>query len=137
MDPGYGVLPNPKLDENQESYWHMAEGEACLMALPADADNIEKTDVLLTYWAYSSDEVVEAFYETTLKHKRLDTPDDAEMLDIIRENMRYELGVLMDFGIQAVLNESFNNGNLMSTYQKNSKRIEKIIERNFKQFLEE
>jgi len=137
MDPGYGILPNPKLDANQESYWHMAEGEACLMALPADADNIAKTDAIITYWAYSSDEVIDAFYEITLKHKRFDSPDDAEMLDIIRSSMRYELGVLLDFGIQAVLNESFDNGNLMSTYQKNSKRIEKMIESSFKQFLEE
>ena len=137
MVPGYGVLPNPKLDENQKSYWHIADPEACLMALPADADNIEKTDAIITYWAYASDEVIDAFYEITLKRKRFDSPDDAEMLDIIRSSIRYELSILIDFGIQSVLNESIANGNLMSNYERSSKMIAKRIEECFGSFIEE
>lgn len=131
MERGYGVLPNPKMDETQNSYYHLVDKFACAMVLPADADNIEKTDVIVNYWAYASDELIDGFYETTLKHKRFDAPDDAEMLDLVRSTIVYDVLDLIDVGIQIALDQAIESGNVASTFKQNEKKINKTIEKYF------
>jgi hypothetical protein len=89
------------------------------------------TDVLLTAWAYKSKELVDAYYETTLNHKRYNSPDDSEMLDLIRGSVRYEMSMLCDLGISGVISSAYSSGNLMSDYAKNEKRITKVMEKTF------
>ena len=131
MDPGYGVLPNPKLDETQEQYYHLSDPYSCAWAIPGGNSKIEMTDVLLTAWAYQSKDLVDAYYETTLKHKRYNSPDDSEMLDLIRGSVRYEMSMLCDLGISGVISSAYSSGNLMSDYAKNEKRIVKVMEKTF------
>lgn len=131
MDPGYGVLPNPKLTEEQDSYYHLVDQYSCAWAIPSDNDDIEKTDILFTAWNYMSDEAMEAYYEKTLKHKRMDSPDDAEMLDIIRTNTRYEISLVLDFGVAGIISGAYKSGNLASQYARKIKTIEKTIDKLF------
>jgi hypothetical protein len=131
MDPGYGVLPNPKLDETQEQYYHLSDPYSCAWAIPGGNSKPEMTDVLLTAWAYKSKDLVDAYYETTLKHKRYNSPDDSEMLDLIRGSVRYEMSMLCDLGISGVISSAYSSGNLMSDYAKNEKRITKVMEKTF------
>lgn len=83
-----------------------------------------------------SDEVLEAYYEKTLKHKRMDSPDDAEMLDIVRTNTRYEISLILDFGVANVINTGYQSGNLASTYARMSRTIEKMIDKKFGQLVD-
>ena len=136
MDPGFGILPNPKLDEAQESYYHLIDSNACILAIPVDVRNIEMVDILLDDWAYMSDEVIDAYYETTLKGKRFNAPDDSEMLDIVRATTRYEISNLASFGISEMLHEAFSTGNLMSVYTSRSKVIDVKINRLYKDIVE-
>ncbi|MBQ7982805.1 MAG: extracellular solute-binding protein [Clostridia bacterium] len=130
MESEYGILPNPKYDENQESYYHLMDQFACAWAIPTTNAAPEKTDILMNYWGYlSSNTLVDAFYETTIKYKRLNAPEDAEMLDIIRGTIRYEISMIADTGIMDVLNAAVKSGNLMSEYEKKSKSIEKRLEK--------
>lgn len=134
MDPGYGVLPNPKLTEEQDGYYHLVDQYSCAWAIPSDNDEIEKTDILFTAWNFMSDEAVEAYYEKTLKHKRMDSPDDAEMLDIIRTNTRYELSLIVDLGIGNVISVAYKNSTgsaLSRAYKGSQKSIEAKIEKFF------
>lgn len=135
MDPGYGVLPNPKFDETQEQYYHLSDPFSCAWAIPGGNSKIEMTDVLLTAWAYNSKELVDAYYETTLKHKRYNSPDDSEMLDIIRASVRYEMSMLSDLGISGVISSAYSSGNLMSEYAKAEKRITKLMDKLFADFI--
>ena len=68
---------------------------------------------------------MDAFYETTIKYKRLNAPEDAEMLDIVRGSIRYEIAMIADLGVTDVLNAALKNGNLISSYEKQAKRIGK------------
>ena len=129
MDPGFGILPNPKLDEEQDSYYHLVDLYACIFAIPSDVQNIEMVDIILDDWAYMSRDVIDAYYETTLKHKRFNAPDDSEMLDIVRSTTRYEISTIASIGISSMLNEAFQSGNLMSTYKKSEKVISKQIQK--------
>ncbi len=130
MTSEYGILPNPKFDEQQESYYHLMDEFACAWAIPTTNANPEKTDVVMNWWSYlSSNTLVDAFYETTIKYKRLNAPEDAEMLDIVRGSIRYEIGTIADLGVMPVLDGAFNSGNLMSTYEKRAKSITKKFEK--------
>ena len=135
MDPGYGVLPNPKLDETQETYYHLVDNYSCAWSLPANPRNIEMTDIIFTCWNYLSDEVVDGYYEKTLKLKKFNAPDDAEMLDIIRDTTRYEISMICNLGISNVIANAYSSGNLMSEYAKSEKQINKLIEKTFADFI--
>ncbi len=136
MDPGYGVLPNPKLDENQENYYHLSDPFNCAWAIPAGVQKKEMVDVLLTAWAYNSADLVEAYYETTLKYKRFNAIDDAEMLDIIRGSIRYEISMLCSLGIAEVISGVTDSGKFMSTYASREKMINNNIDKFFGKFME-
>ncbi len=130
MKSEYGILPNPKLDETQENYYHLMDPYACAWSIPTTNENLEKTDVILNWWSYlSSGSLVDAFYETTIKYKRLNAPEDAEMLDIVRGNIRYEMATIADLGVMNVINEALQSGNLMSTYETHKKSIEEKCEK--------
>ena len=135
MDPGYGVLPNPKLDETQETYYHLVDNYACAWSLPANPRDLEMTDVLFTYWNYLSDDVVDGYYEKTLKLKKFNAPDDAEMLDIIHSTTRYEISMICNLGISGVISNAYSSGNLMSEYAKSEKMINKLIDKTFADFI--
>ena len=87
-------------------------------------------------WGYLSGDLVEAFYETTMKKKRADAPEDAAMLDMVRASVRYELGTILDFGIAGVIDNAYKSGNLISSYEKQSGVIEKKIAGALKNFVE-
>lgn len=130
MESEYGILPNPKLDESQKSYYHLVDQCSCAWAIPTTNSNTEMLDVLMNYWGYlSSNSLVDAFYETTVKYKRLNAPDDTEMLDVVRSTIRYELATIMDIGILGLLDDSVKNGDLASNYEKNRKKYEKNLEK--------
>lgn len=130
MESEYGILPNPKYDETQESYHHLMDPFACGWSIPTTVADVEMVDVIMNYWGYlSSNSLVDAFYETTIKYKRLNAPEDAEMLDIIRDSIRYEITYIADLGIDAVLSTAVTKGNLASSYEKNAKRIDKMLEK--------
>ena len=127
MEPGYGVLPNPKLDEKQENYYHLVDPYSCAWFMPSDPADAAFTDMIFTAWAYHSGEVREAYFEKTLKYKRMDAPDDSEMLDLIFRSMRYEVSTLCDLGISGMLVKAFKNGSLISTYEKDETAINKKL----------
>ena len=132
MEPGYGVLPNPKLDEEQSSYYHLVDQYSCAWFMPSNPVDVDFTDAIFTAWAFYSDEVVDAYYEKTLKHKRLNAQEDAEMLDIIRSSLRYEISLICNLGVADVISSAYNTGNLASAYASSQKRIDKLREKTFK-----
>ena len=131
MERGFGVLPNPKLDEEQEAYYHMIDEWSCAWYIPSDTVTLEKTDILFTAWNYMSLPVVDAFYEKTLKLKRADAPEDSEMLDIVRQNPRYEISLIFDLGIANIVTDAFEHDNFASTYARKIKAAEKMIDKKF------
>ena len=92
----FGVLPLPKYDESQNNYactidpYHFT----CIALPKTGAGNLEKVTFMLEAMAYyNSEKVVDLYYETTLKFKRLNADDSKaeEMLDIIFSNRIIDL----------------------------------------------
>lgn len=124
MEDEYGMLPNPKLDEEQESYYHLMDAFAPMMFLPATLEDPEMLGLCLEYWSWlSSTSVKEAYYETTMKKKRVNAPDDAEMLDIVRNSCQYEITYIYDTGALGILRNAASKGNLMSSWASQEKAV--------------
>ena len=100
-DIHYGLLPMPKVDENQDDYTTTVTVYWCTaFALPIT--NIEKLDATcyaLEAMAYHGmKEVTPEYYEHTLKDKRFEDPESLEMLDLIFRNRTYDMGAVFNFG---------------------------------------
>lgn len=136
MEPGYGVLPNPKYDAQQENYYHMMDEYACIWGIPSNIQRVDMIDVILNAWAASSAELVDAYYERTLKYKRFDAPDDSEMFDIIRGSIKHELSMMLDLGIVTVIRNAYDSGSSVTAmYARSQRTIEKKIQNMFKDFI--
>lgn len=136
MEDRYGILPNPKLDESQSDYYHLIDPYAPVWALSSIQKQLDLTGAAMEAWGYLSDELVDAFYETTMKKKRVDAPEDAAMLDMVRSSVRYEIATVLDLGVSAVIDTAYKSGNLVSSYEKQAGVIEKKMANALKNFTE-
>ncbi len=93
----YGVLPMPKYDEQQESYYTFQHDQYTIMCIPTtiDDDRIEEIGAFLEAFHYEGYRIVQpAYYETTLRTKLVHNPDSVEMMDKIIEGIRMEVGII-------------------------------------------
>lgn len=116
MKPGYGILPNPKYDVQQKEYHHLVDWYSVAWVMPAAVRDVDKADAVMSYWSYlSQDTLLEAFYETTIKSKRLNAPEDAEMLDIVLATRQYEIAAIADTGLLSMFSNASSGKGLMSS----------------------
>ena len=88
-----GILPMPKYQESQESYYHFADGNCLnLLALPT-GNNSRLNDITFIMNAMcveSANTLNPAFYDTCLRGRYSYDPESAEMLDIIFDSYYIE-----------------------------------------------
>ena len=88
---GFGLVPYPLYDETVESYHSTADAGVHSPIVPYNAPDPERTSIILealTIEGYN--QVLPAFYETTLKIKYTDDDADKDMLDIIRATRTFD-----------------------------------------------
>lgn len=97
MTSPYGILPYPKYDETQSEYYSEVSSLASIFAIPStyrtdmSTAGPARTGMILEYMAAKSNEILlPKYYEEVLHKQRLDSEDDREMMDIIRNSIRYE-----------------------------------------------
>ena len=129
MESPNGIIPMPKLDEEQDRYYNLVDEYATAWVIPSSSAKTEMTDILLEYMAYSSAPLVDVVYEITLKNKRMDAPEDAAMLDLIRETTLYEITFIMNVGIREMLETAVENGNLASSFASSEASISTQMEK--------
>ena len=90
----FGILPFPKLDENQEKYKTMPQNGYTMFCTPVTVQNTEKVGAIMEAMSSESRKtVVPAFYEIALKTKYARDEESAEMIDIIREGISYNFAM--------------------------------------------
>ncbi len=139
MDDNYGVLPLPKYDSNQENYCHHVDSCAAVFALPSanrtdsvDSASYERTGIILEYMASKSNELLlPAYYDVTLQDQNMDDERDKDMLDIIKDSIRYEWTDIVqlggDNGISKTVSAMFTSGNPQSTYDRQKNRLTNLL----------
>lgn len=100
MDDGFGILPLPKYDEDQKDYiCTVQEWCATMLSVPKNAENLERTSVILeTLCSASVSTITEAYYDVTLQRKRTQDEESREMLDIIFASRIFDTVYAYNFG---------------------------------------
>ncbi len=120
MTDNFGILPFPKYDENDD-YANRLEADECWgYAIPVSASDTERSAIVLEALAYNSAEIIEAYYDLTLKTKTARDEASKDMLDIIISSKTYDLGDVYGWGsVNAVMRTAAqNNGGFASEYAK-------------------
>ncbi|MBE6633973.1 MAG: extracellular solute-binding protein [Ruminococcaceae bacterium] len=93
-DIHYGVLPAPKLTEEQAQYYSISVGgEVACVARSIKPEEIENVSILIEAMSsLSSTNLVPVYKENTLKSRYSNAPEDAEMLQMIFDTTIFDLG---------------------------------------------
>ncbi|MBQ7010364.1 MAG: hypothetical protein IJN63_01545 [Clostridia bacterium] len=99
-DLEYGILPMPKLSEEQENYYCGFAGyQTAMYCIPVDVYDEEISGVISEAMAYHSKLLVTpAYYDRTLIGRNVQDPESEETLNIIFANRIYDLGLFYKVG---------------------------------------
>ena len=92
MENDFGIIPYPKLDENQERYYSRVSYYNAPI-VPITNNTPEKTGAVLEYFNYvSHDTVIPAYCDVVLYGKVTRDEDSRDMLDIIFNSRVVDIG---------------------------------------------
>lgn len=134
MNTDFGILPIPKYDEIQESYYTVCADNATLFALPTTCVKTELIGAALeALSAESCRTVIPTYYEVALKVKYSRDDESCQMLDILHDGRQYNMGYMycLPLGIEGTILRQIlaENSNLTSFYKRNQKKYEKYLEK--------
>lgn len=112
MEDDFGMVPMPKFDESQDSYWgSMQAWNSMVYAVPKTASDIERTAAILEYFSFASvDTLTPAYFDTVLAEKVARDEDSIEMLNIIFDSRIIDLGLVYNWGsVSDLLKNSVTN----------------------------
>ena len=134
MESDFGLLPPPKLDEQQESYMvYNSPSWTTYTAVPKTIkdENLNFIgDVMNALGYYGHEHIYTALIDTAITYKSLRDEGNREMMELIYANRIFDLADIYDFGgISSMMNSfiSGNSTNFTSMYKSYSKIIEKQI----------
>ncbi len=100
MENDFGILPYPKLTEVQENhYTTISPFNSQFICIPVVNSDINRTGTLteaLSY--YGEKDITPALYDVTLKGQSARDSESSEMLDIIFDNLIYDIGYYYQVG---------------------------------------
>ena len=111
----YGIIPLPKIDDDQDQYVSMVVNYASSLGIPATTPNIEQTCVILeNLAAYSYKLVRYEYYDVVVQGRTVRDNDSIEMLDIIFGHTelgktRIEIDMLYSLGLMDEIRKSMSD----------------------------
>jgi len=96
----FGIIPLPKFDEEQESYYAPSGDMVYVVVIPVTAPDPEFSAYMTQLVACEAKNyLTPAYYETTLKSRDARDDESEKMLDeYIFANLRFDVGAVYDFG---------------------------------------
>ena len=134
----YGVLPYPKLNEEQDDYYTMVDGAHNVIAVPNVPIDTEYVGIIIeALCAETYKQVVPEYLDVCLKKRYSSSPEDAEMIDKCVENRIFDFGYIYDgygsaFGL---LPQKMANGG-RSDFVSYYKKYEKIAMKTYNTYLD-
>ena len=81
MQSDFGIIPTPKLDDSQETYF-ISPDKTKSLVIPASASDLDRTAIIMEALAYEGYTYVRPlYYETMLQSKYLRDEESVEMMD--------------------------------------------------------
>ena len=135
LDVNFGIVPFPKLDEQQEQYQAMANNTgARVLSVPVTSAPEFVSMILEVLAAESVNTVSTAFYDRCLDGKIMRDEESSAMLDIIFDNKIFDLGLICNIGtfqdklVQLEKKGSTDVASLFASIEKNAqKNLEKLL----------
>lgn len=133
MEVDFGVLPVPKLTEQQEEYYSWTTMNTNAVSIPYYCSDLERTSAIVeALFEESSYKLKPAYVDKTVKYQSTRDDESVEMIDIIMNSTIYDIGVVYNFGTMygilddLVIKRTMNR--LSSTLQKNQSKINEAID---------
>ena len=128
----YGVLPVPKFDLDQENYVAIPEVTSSMVTVlsTVESDRLDMVTATIEMMAYQSyKEVIPAYIEVVLKSKQANSPEDAEMAQLIIDSLVYSFGWIFSSTHMADMGKAFRTmGSDMTNYYETRKdKYEQMI----------
>lgn len=136
LDFDIGFVPYPKFDEVQNEYVICTSNAYSLWSIPLAASDPEMSAAVMEYMAYAGNQlVIPAIFETCykVKYNTTDSMLQSEVFDIVRSNLIFDIGRIMNSslnGVFTMLADVINSGsgNFASKMASNQNSIEKKLE---------
>ncbi len=130
----FGVLPAPKLNEEQENYRVNVSAVYCsCAAVPKTNKEYEKAVIILDAMCQAATGTVKtSYYDTLLKMRKLQDNDGAAMLDIIFDSRVYDYAIIFGWGgVNTFMNPiAFSGSNTFtSAYESIESKIQADLEK--------
>ena len=134
-DLDFGIIPYPKLDEEQESYNSLVSiNHAHFVMVPTFIDDEDRTGAVIEMLAYQGKQILTpAYFEKTLVGREMRDEESEEMLYVIFDNRVYDVGLVYNVGnLKATLAACLTaRQNVLSSqwnaYKKSAERSERKI----------
>ncbi|MCI8387750.1 MAG: hypothetical protein HFE63_04725 [Clostridiales bacterium] len=106
-----GIIPYPKLDENQEKYVTSTHDTTNIGVIPVTCTKLDTVSAVIEMLSLiSHDEVLPAYYESALKIKYAHDDVTSQMLDIIRDGLGSAVPLAFgDYCNDFMLKNTFSN----------------------------
>ncbi|MBO5295462.1 MAG: extracellular solute-binding protein [Clostridia bacterium] len=118
----FGIIPFPKYNTDQTDYiTPVYSASLSVCAVPVTNGDMDNTGIFMEYFAYKGNQYMRpALYDELLEGYLPRDEESLEMLDIIFETVRYDCGMIFNFG--GVVDNIFNqyNGLNESTVKSNA-----------------
>lgn len=131
MKSDYGIIPYPKYDETQDTYYSRVEG-GCPYFIPATVTDTGFAGAIMEAMACESyNSVVPTYYEIALKAKYTRDSQSGAILDMMMENRVYDWGdtFFTNYVRDGFVMGAFNNGKTIaaSDIESNRTKVESAI----------
>ena len=99
-ETAFGLVPWPKYDEAQENFHHFVHGTAGkVVTITAAVQDQEMSGAIVEAMAAKSMyTLTPAYYDVAITRKYMRDEESIEMLDIILQDRRYDLGYIYNWG---------------------------------------
>ena len=135
LEANFGILPFPKMSDDQERYYSLPAVLCNVISIPVTADSDMAGLILEALCVESVGSVKPAFYDTLLNGKIVRDDDSKEMLDIIFDSKVYDIGLyanIMNFKVtfeNMVKDKKSDVASLFaSNYESAQAQLEKLCE---------
>ena len=138
VDFAYGILPVPKYDEAQEDYRTCLGNPITLYSVSLDSKIGDISHAVLECAASEAYRLTSpAVFENNMKKKFSDQDIDAQMFDVIRNNVVFELGRFYNFELAAIIDTVSNAAvSNKGTWSSVSKKISSTLNSSMKRLVE-
>ena len=135
MEATFGLLPIPKLDENQSDYYSHLINPALVTVIPVTNPRTEFTGAVLDALAYVSNrDVTPVLFDISVTQKQLRNEESIEMLQLMKDSGSFEIGIGYGWTnpFYDVIRSKFGEGkemNIASEIEKATPKINANIEK--------